>query len=617
MKILQLHCDFIEYELIKKEIRLAEKCEKKRQRLNNLVVLFTTIEKDDNKEIVKKAIADVKKSIKRLKVNRILIYPYSHLSNNLASPSIALDLLREMEKEAKTKKLRVNRVPFGWNKSFTIKIKGHPLAEQFKVISGKQIKRETIEEVAKKVKSRFIILTPDGKEYKLNLKKIDKCKILKKYSLLKSFIISEEIKGQPSKSPPSIEIMRKLELIDYEPASEPGMFRYYPNGALIKDLLEKWISKIVVDDLNAMKIDTPILYNFDEPDIKEQAMAFMERDYRIELPNKTLILRFAGDFGLFKMMKDCTFTYKQLPLRIFEISPSFRKEKRGELTGLRRCSFFYMPDLHCFCMDLEQGKKEYETLFKKYTKFLNGIKIDYAIAFRIVEKYYKELKPMLIRVLKHAKKPALIELLRGAKHYWVCKSEHQAIDSVGGNAQLCTVQLDVEDSERYGIKYVDKNGKKKGCIIVHSSVGSIERLIYAILETAAKAKKNPVLPLWLSPTQIRIIPLSQKYFKFAKKIMKKIEAKNIRVDLDDRDETVPKKIRDAEINWVPIVLVIGPEEIKTNKFNVRFRKSGKIKRMKLEKLLDKIKKEIKEMPFEKISIPKLISKRPIFVAWGK
>jgi threonyl-tRNA synthetase len=615
MKILQLHSDFIRYKPVKKEIETAEEVEIREYEYEDILVLFTAIEKGDKESSIKKAVEEIKRSIEQMKVNKILIYPFAHLSDNLASPEESFKMIKAFEEEARKLGIEVYRAPFGWTKEFNIKIKGHPLAEQLKVIKSEE--EETIEEKAKRIPSRFIILTPEGKEHELELENIEKCKILEKYPLLKSFIISEEIKGQPSKPPSSIEIMRKLELVDYEPASEPGMFRYYPNGALIKSLLEKWVYEIVVKGLNAMKIDTPILYNWNEPDIREQAIAFRERDYRIEYPRKTLILRFAGDFGLFRMMKDCTFTYKQLPFRIYEISPSFRKEKKGELTGLRRCSFFHMPDLHSFCKDLNQAKDEYRKIFKKYTEVLNGIKIDYAICFRVVEKYFKELKPMLVELLKHAKRPALIELLGEAKHYWICKSEHQAIDSVGGNAQLCTVQLDVEDSERYGIKYMDKDGKKKGCIIVHSSVGSIERLIYAILETAAKAKKNPTLPLWLSPTQVRVIPLSEKYLKHAKKIMEKIEAENIRVDLDDRKESVPKKVRDAEVNWVPIVIVVGKKEVKSKKLSVRFRKTGKIKEMGVEELIKFIKKEVRGMPFEELYMPKLLSKRPIFVAWGK
>jgi threonyl-tRNA synthetase len=623
MRMLMIHADYLKYET-KEKTKTAEEIGKEQMEgeFKEPLVVFISFERADEDAIdyvINSGVAEILGVADQIKPKSIVLYPYVHLlfGAKMGSAGAALKVLKGMETKL-SKKFKVSRTPFGYYKSFELKCKGHPLSEFSRIISpGLEDKKESIEEKAQRIPSSFIVLMPDGKEHKLNIKDIAKIKMLDNYPLLKSLVYSEEVKGQPSKTPPSIEIMRKLELVDYESASEPGMFRYYPNGALIKDLLEKWVYKIAVEDIGAMKIDTPILYNWDEPDIREQAVSFQERDYRIEEPNKTLILRFAGDFGLFRMMKNTTFNYKQLPMRIYEISPSFRREKRGELTGLRRCSFFYMPDLHSFCKDLKQGKIEFEKTYNRYTDLLNGMEIDYALAFRIVEKEFKKLKPMLVRVLKYAKKPALIELLKEAKHYWICKSEHQAIDAVAGNAQLSTVQLDVEDSERYGIKYTDEDGKKKGCIIVHTSVGSIERLLYAVLETAAKSKKNPTLPLWLSPTQVRVIPLSEKHLKDAEKVMEDIEKENVRVDLDDREDPVPKKIRDAEMNWIPFTLVVGPKEVKSKKLNVRTRKTGKIEEMTMKQFLNIIKKETEDMPFEKLTVPKRVSKRPIFVPWGK
>lgn len=116
-------------------------------------------------------------------------------------------------------------------------------------------------------------------------------------------------------------------------------------------------------------------------------------------------------------------------------------------------------------------------------------------------------------MLKYSKRPAFIEVLSKMKHYWAVKHEFQGIDAVGGNCQLSTVQLDIVDAERYGIVYSDKDGKQKGCTICHSSVGSIERWIFSILENALKNEK-PTIPLWLSPTQVRLIPVANSHLKY-------------------------------------------------------------------------------------------------------
>jgi threonyl-tRNA synthetase len=198
-------------------------------------------------------------------------------------------------------------------------------------------------------------------------------------------------------------------------------------------------------------------------------------------------------------------------------------------------------------------------------------------------------------------------VLSEPKHYWVVKNEFQGIDSINGNFQLATVQLDVEDAERYGITYVDKDGKRKGCVICHSSIGSIERWIYGVLEEALK-KDKPFLPFWLSPTQIRFIPVDDKYVDDCMKLCELLRA---RVDIDDRDATVRKKIRDAEREWINMIIVYGEKERTTKRLPVRLR-TGEIKELDLEELQHSIKLEMKDYPFKKLSLPILLSKRISF-----
>ncbi len=130
MRILQLHSNFIVFKPIEKEINIAEEAAKEESRVEDVVVLFTAIEEGDNSAMAQKAIDDVRAFLGKLKANRILIYPFAHLSSNLSQPSQALAIIKDMEAYAKTKGIETFRAPFGWNKQFTISIKGHPLAEQ-------------------------------------------------------------------------------------------------------------------------------------------------------------------------------------------------------------------------------------------------------------------------------------------------------------------------------------------------------------------------------------------------------------------------------------------------------------------------------------------------------
>jgi threonyl-tRNA synthetase len=197
------------------------------------------------------------------------------------------------------------------------------------------------------------------------------------------------------------------------------------------------------------------------------------------------------------------------------------------------------------------------------------------------------------------------------------KHEFQFIDSVGGNAQLATVQLDLEDSARYGIGYVDRDGKKKGCVILHSSMGSIERWIYALLEQAVKNSQTgnpPSLPVWLSPTQVRFLPVSEKYVEPCLKNAKYLTQHGVRADVDDREMTIARKVREAEMDWIPFIVVLGEKEEKSRKLSVRVRGEKETKSMTLRKLLLEVKKHTEGKPFRPSNLPLLLSQRPVFVS---
>jgi threonyl-tRNA synthetase len=616
LRILLIHADSLEFE-VKQPTPVAEEvpAEKRSGRLDEVLVVFAAAEEDDEgktAELSKRAAKEIADVAGKVKAERVAIYPYAHLSPSLAPPKAAVELLDAAAKELRSLGLEVHRLPFGWYKAFKLSCKGHPLSELSRTISAEA--EEEAEEI-EGVQSRRIVLTPEGEEHELDLSNVDACVPLVKNPSLRQLVLSEELGKKCGEEPAHIKLMRRLELVDYEPASDSGHFRFYPNGALIKGLLEDRAVQLA-EEMGASRIETPVLYRADEPDIAEQATKFRQKDYKIKLPNKLLLLRFAGDFGLFKIMKNTGMSHRQLPIRIFELSPSFRLEQSGECVGLKRLRAFTMPDIHCFCKDLVQGMEEYERLFRAYAKIFNAMGADFVVAFRVVEDFYRQNKDFVIKLLKAVKRPALIELLAERKHYWVLKHEFQVIDSVGGNAQLATVQLDLEDSERYGIQYVDESGQKRGCIILHSSMGSIERWIYAMLEEAAKAQKAgkvPALPLWLSPTQVRLIPLADRHLKVCKKMEEELEKHRIRVDVDDRGETVGKKVRDAEREWVHYILVLGDKEIKRKSFPVRARGRKALKNMTMKALAAEIAKRTKGMPFRPLALPSSLSMRPIFV----
>ncbi len=237
MRILQLHSNFIEYDVVDKEIALAEEPEKKHDRVEEVVVLFTAVEEGDDVNVARNAMESTKCSLDNLKVNRVLIYPYAHLSNNLAKPVDALKVLNEMKNIAKELGLETFSTPFGWCKKFSISIKGHPLAEHLRIVTSDSAKEEVVCEALKaeeKLKSFWYVLQPDGelipvddfrfKGYK-NLEK------LAKYEIKKVRAVQQV--------PPHVQLMKRLEIADYAAWKEVEGTTSPEMAAKLKGLITK------------------------------------------------------------------------------------------------------------------------------------------------------------------------------------------------------------------------------------------------------------------------------------------------------------------------------------------------------------------------------------------
>jgi len=619
MRILQLHSDFIEYKPIKKEVAIAEETEKKPKRLDNLVVLFTCVEEGDNEAVAKQAIDEVKDALQKLKTEKILIYPYAHLSSNLAKPAAALKILKTMEKYAKDMGIETYRSPFGWNKQFSLSIKGHPLAEQLRVITPVEKKEEEKVSEALKVeetlRSTWFIMEPNGKM--TPIEKFD----FKGHEMLEKFAKYEMAKVRAVQQvPPHVTLMKKLGLTDYEFGSDPGNFRWPPKGRLVKALLERYVTQTVAE-YGGMEVETPVMYDLNHPSLAAYIERFPARQYVVRSEDRDLFLRFAACFGQFLMTHDTQISYRQLPFRIYELTRySFRKEKSGELVGLRRLRAFTMPDCHAMCADLNQVKKEFIVRFDLCTKNMkDGLEFsnkDYELGVRFTKDFLEKNKSFIVSLVKRFKRPALIELLPKRYSYWILKYEFNFVDNLDKASALSTDQIDIENAERYDISYKDEKGEKKRPLILHCSPsGSIERCVYALLEKAYREQqegKVPILPLWLAPTQVRVIPVSDKFVSQAEKIADTLEKNCIRADMDDRPLTMQKKVRDAETEWINYVLVIGQREIDSGVLPVRDRKLREIRQMQLQQLIKEIRKDTEDKPFQPLTLPRLLSKRPQF-----
>lgn len=609
MRILQLHSDFIEYTPIKKEVAMAEEAIKKPTRLDDLVVLFTCVEKGDNVAVAKRAIDEVRDSLKTLRSSRILIYPYAHLSTSLAKPAEALRVLKAMEKHAKHINLQTFRSPFGWNKQFTISIKGHPLAEQSKVIvpakeaeEEKKIKRWRIP------KPEYLLLRLDGetadpKEYDFKRGQED----------IETLVRKEVLKKEaPGGEPHIISVLKKFGF-EWEPSSDSGHMRYGPKAALMVDLAGDYAWQSVNElEIPSFSIKGTNLFNLNVPAIKEHADLFGERLYTIRVANDEFILKYASCFQQFTMLKDWMVSYKQIPFGMFEIADSYRLEQSGETLLGFRLRRFYMPDYHVFCKDIKQAKDMTLKVHNKIHEKVREFGSHYVSLYNLTKSFFEKNRDFMKELVKVDNKPALLHFVPEGKYYWVINVEYHITDELKRSREIATVQIDIGNAKRFGIKYINQKTEESYPPILHTAVlGGIERYIYTVFDAALK-KTVPSLPLWLSPTQVRIAPISDKFIKDAMNIANEFKAHCIRVDIDERPITMQRKVREAEMEWINYVLVIGQKEIDSGILAVRDRERREIRKIGLQELIKEIKEKTAGKPFRSLTFPEKLSSRPQF-----
>ncbi len=618
MKLLLIHSDFIEYEVKEKAIPHPEDTNVMKDRLDEALTVFIAVEKVDEKaplQAVDEASKEIIKTAEQLKVKNIMLYPYAHLSSDLASAKAGKEILIQLEQEVKKQDFTVKRSPFGWYKGFTISCKGHPLSELSReIIPGKEKKAV---EKEREIVSQWCILTPQGDlidAEKFNFSGHEELKLLYEYESSGT----RKIVGEP----PHVKMMQSQELVDYEPASDSGNFRWYPKGRMIKGLLEQHINNMV-RDIGGMQVETPIMYDLEHPALSEYVKKFPARQYLVH-SDKDFFLRFAACFGQYMIAHDMTISYRNLPLRLYELTHySFRREQSGEVSGLKRLRAFTMPDLHTFCKDLPQATEEFKRQFSTAMRWMDSLKLDSEVALRFVKEFYENNKTLAQDLAILAGKPILVELWNERYFYFVMKFEFNVIDSMKKASALSTVQIDVENGKRFNITYADEKGEKQHPYILHTSIsGSIDRNVYALLEREAikiSQGKKPMLPLWLSPTQIRFIPVADEFVPDCEQFISELNALSpfyyIRSDIDDREESVGRKIRDAEKEWIPYIVVIGEKERKERMFTPRVRAielgAGDIP-YSVSQLHTTIIERTKDYPQQKLPIAQYLSKRPKF-----
>jgi len=280
-------------------------------------------------------------------------------------------------------------------------------------------------------------------------------------------------------------------------------------------------------------------------------------------------------------------SYKDLPLRYTELGTVYRYERSGTLHGLARVRGFTQDDAHIWCT-LDQLDEEINNLIKLSFKILRHFGFeDFEVYLSTrPDKYVGTIKnwnkatKALEKALKEEKIKYSID--KGGGAFYGPKIDIKLKDALGRSWQCTTIQVDFNLPERFEMFYIDKNGKKQTPIMIHRALlGSIERFMAVLIEHYAGE-----FPFWLMPVQIEILPVLEKHLDYAKSISEKLKELNYRVEIDFNDETLSKRIRNAELNKIPYILVVGDKEISSNTVAVRKRGRGDLGAYSLDKLIN-------------------------------
>lgn len=570
MRLITLHSDSIEIEPKIKAIKDAEEFKKGKLKFGECLVVLTAVEKIDESDVeasAKKAVEEIKKVAKDVKVNSIVLYPYAHLSSDLSSPKAAQQALALMEELLKKEKFDVAHAPFGWYKAFTISVKGHPLAELSRSIypGGK---------------------APDVKmQAKAPEKEMDPKKLL--HDITNIHLDTSKLKENDHRI-----LGHRLDLFTFNDMA-PGAVFWHNNGLIIyNELINYWRDEHA--KRSYQEISTPQFLDKRLWVVSGHWDKYKDNIFLTEYEGRPFAAKPMNCPGGILIYKSRSRSYKELPLRMAELGVVHRQELSGVLAGLFRVIRITQDDAHIYCTE-EQLEKEItdimDLIHTIYSKF--GFEYHTELSTRPEKRIgsdqmWDKAEKILEDVLKKSK--VKYKLNPGDGAFYGPKIDFHIKDSQGRTWQCATIQLDFSMPERFELEYVDRDNKMKRPVMLHRTIyGALERFIGILLEHT-----NGNLPVWLSPVQARVLSFTDRNIKTAEKTHRLLKDAGVRVDLDITSSTVNEKVRNAELMKIPYIIVLGDKEEEAGTIAVRARGKKPQFGIKPEAFVEELKAEITE-----------------------
>ncbi len=374
----------------------------------------------------------------------------------------------------------------------------------------------------------------------------------------KRFIEAEVYKkvADINKAPDYLAICRKYGF-SWEEHAGAGLVQYNYKAELIMQLLMMYAEDLVQNiGFPILRVRGSNIWDMSHPEVQAYASLFGDRLFNINMGSRKAIMSYDASYPQFNLSGKGNANADQLPYGHFSISDCYRYEQSGECMLLYRQRRFFMPDLHPYFKDIDEAFKWYPAIERQIMKGMKEINREVYISAEVssVENYEKY-RSELCDIARNAGKDIIVQIREDNKEfYWVLNVDYKIIDKLGQSREIACIQIDIGNAPRLGISYRDGN-ENKHPVIIHAAVpGGIERFLYAIFDNFKDS-----MPLWLSPVQLRLLPVNDSFVAKCEEIVSEYRHQ-LRIDIDDRSESVGKKIREAHQDLIPHFLVIGDRE---------------------------------------------------------
>jgi len=371
--------------------------------------------------------------------------------------------------------------------------------------------------------------------------------------------LSEILVEQSNDKPAYLAPASKLGF-NWEPNADIGHVQYNYKANLMRRLVQDYARQLVHDvDLPIYEVNGANMFNQKHPVVDAYASLYGDRLYQFKSGKSDIVMSYDASYPQFNLAAKVPLSHKNLPFAHFSISDCYRQEQSGEMMLLIRHRRFYMPDIHPYFKDIAQAFEWFPKLQAKILQSVESANRKYQVVIEVPsEKVWLEYQSYIVQIPVSLGADVLVNILEdGKERYWVVNVDYKIIDKLGQAREIACIQVYIGNAPRLNIHYIDEKGQEKYPAIIHSAIpGGIERYLYILFDNFEQG-----LPLWLSPAQIRLIPVGGEYVEHCQRLIAEYANLPLRIEVDDRSISVSSKLKSAREEYVPHKLVVGQKEV--------------------------------------------------------